>query len=176
MIGFTEWDGTIYLCEYCVLSAMTVFEGLMIPGDEKALRDELNSVELKNARQAIKIKELEQTLESYKSVFSHSGIRSPGVGGNGPIAGPPPNGNDRVYVDEVPGFSGKSDLDTNSPNGTGARNVSELVAASAGVPVVSSDSPSEPDGDSGEQGNGERRNRRTSSRRATSPGEELGAI
>lgn len=175
-IGFVEYDGTVYLCEYCVLAAMTVFEGLMVPADEKALRDEINKVEGMNARQAAKIKELERTLESYKSVFTHTGIRNPSSSGNGASASPPPNPNDRIHVDEVPGFSGESDLDTKSDFGAGPRDVSELVATAAGISVADNKAASESDGDSGKPSNGQGRNRRSGSRRAPSTGEELGSL
>jgi hypothetical protein len=147
-IGQTEWDGGVYLCEICVISAMTVFETLMLPANEKVLRDEIDALSRQIRSKDKRISELEKLNESYRSVFSATGINAGVSVGTPGSANPPPDRDVQPKFSEVRGIAAdnvgtggraKPGINANDPKGVdGAEeDINEILASTA----VGSDRP-----------------------------------
>ena len=161
LIGHTQWEGSVYLCKNCTMSAMTVFEDLMIPANEQALRREISRLEGKLIDKNKQVTKLEEKNESYRMVLADIGSSDPVSYATVSSASALPPKNDGDIVSETPGFSGSSDNFDEKPSVPDAFDPSELdsIIQRAGAGPVPADfnSDSEPAGNVGKSVARERR-------------------
>lgn len=168
-IADTEWDGAIYLCETCAIEILTVFEALMIPAHEQSFRDEITRLRGKLDVAENENERLKKLNESYRLVFSSTGIAAPGDDRSNSVSDSPASPDRESIVTRVNGIRGDDARDSRSDERVDPGNFDELIRATSGFSAKPNSDRNRPvdesAGDSGESSSGEGRDSSTGARR-----------